>query len=611
MGSTSPLDGTASPARRPAARVLVVSDSAALGHDSRAHRVARAAAAAGYDVTLVGRADDSPPPALPGVTVRRVEVPGTLAGHRAARPRPGLRWPLAYRSAETHRHRTARLAVRDRTLRTREAELAVRYRPLSRQAVARAIHAAARLGHAVRGAWTRLRAAQYEAAVRRRLTPTGALDDVVTAFVRLTARRRAWRRLDPSLLDLEAAYGPVLDACRPHLIHARGRRSLGVAVRAAVRAEAAGRTVRVIWDATDCSALTPAATRRAAAARESDERAHAEEADAVVTACAAYGDHLAARLRPARPPLVVLNAPAHADTPVHAHASAPVARARSAASAVRATASAARVTTSAGATASVRAASSARATASARAVTAARAASSARAAASARVPAGTVAPAAVPTVAACGGVRAACGLGPDVPLLVHSGGVAPERGLLTAVEALPKLYDLHAAFVVPDPGDERVRDLVDRAGELGVAARLHVLPYTTPEDVPAFLASADIGVVPVHHLPHHEVTLATRYLEYAHVATRYLEYAHARLPVVVSDVRAMAAATLATGNGEVFRAADTADFVRAVGAVLTNPPRYRRAYERSGVLRQWCWQTQAAPLLALYAGLLDEIGHRA
>jgi glycosyltransferase involved in cell wall biosynthesis len=114
------------------------------------------------------------------------------------------------------------------------------------------------------------------------------------------------------------------------------------------------------------------------------------------------------------------------------------------------------------------------------------------------------------------------------------------------------------------------------------------------EQIPAFLSSADIGVLPVHQLPHHQPVLASR----------YFEYAHARLPVVVSDVRAMAAATLELGNGEVFRAGDTADFVRAVGAVLTNPKRYRKAYEREDVLRQWSWQTESAPLLDLYARLL-------
>ena len=164
----------------------------------------------------------------------------------------------------------------------------------------------------------------------------------------------------------------------------------------------------------------------------------------------------------------------------------------------------------------------------------------------------------------------------------------------TVIEALPKLYDLHAAFVVPDPGHPDLAALRDRAAQLGVARRLHVLPYVPVAEIPAFLASADIGVLPVHKLPHHQSVLATR----------YFEYAHARLPVVVSDVRAMAAATLELGNGEVFRAGDTADFVRAVGAVLTNPRRYRKAYDRVDVLREWSWQTESAPLLDLYARLL-------
>lgn len=74
--------------------------------------------------------------------------------------------------------------------------------------------------------------------------------------------------------------------------------------------------------------------------------------------------------------------------------------------------------------------------------------------------------------------------------------------------------------------------------------------------------------------------------------------------MVVSDVRAMAAGTLEPGNGEVFRAGDTADFVRAVGAVLTNPRRYRKAYDRVDILCEWSWQTQFAPLLDLYTRLL-------
>ena len=42
----------------------------------------------------------------------------------------------------------------------------------------------------------------------------------------------------------------------------------------------------------------------------------------------------------------------------------------------------------------------------------------------------------------------------------------------------------------------------------------------------------------------------------------------------------------------------------AIGAVLTNRPRYRKAYERSGALRTWSWQLQSVPLLDMYARLL-------
>jgi hypothetical protein len=66
----------------------------------------------------------------------------------------------------------------------------------------------------------------------------------------------------------------------------------------------------------------------------------------------------------------------------------------------------------------------------------------------------------------------------------------------------------------------------------------------------------------------------------------------------------MSAATLELGNGEVFRSRSTPDFVRAVGAVLTNPRRYRKAYDRTDTLAVWSWQTQAAPLLDLYGRLL-------
>jgi glycogen(starch) synthase len=121
-----------------------------------------------------------------------------------------------------------------------------------------------------------------------------------------------------------------------------------------------------------------------------------------------------------------------------------------------------------------------------------------------------------------------------------------------------------------------------------------VLPYVPHRQVVAFLAGADVGVIPIHHWPNHEIALVTK----------YFEYALARLPLVVSDVRTMADTTRETGVGEVFTAEDTADYVRAVRTVLADPDRYRAAYDRPGLLAGWTWQAQAGILDGVYRSLL-------
>ncbi|MBO1337578.1 glycosyltransferase family 4 protein [Streptomyces sp. VRA16 Mangrove soil] len=193
-------------------------------------------------------------------------------------------------------------------------------------------------------------------------------------------------------------------------------------------------------------------------------------------------------------------------------------------------------------------------------------------------------------------LRALCGIGAGTPLVVYSGAAAEQRGLRTIVEALPQLPDVHAAFVVLAPRSAYIKGLLVRAAELGVADRLHVLPYVPHWQVVDFLSGADVGLIPIHHWPNHELALITK----------FMEYAHARLPIVVSDVRTMAAAVRENGQGEVFRAEDTGDFVRAVRAVLADPGRYRAAYDTPGLLDSWTWEAQAEVLDGVYRRLLPD-----
>lgn len=188
------------------------------------------------------------------------------------------------------------------------------------------------------------------------------------------------------------------------------------------------------------------------------------------------------------------------------------------------------------------------------------------------------------------GVRELCGVGPETPILVYSGSPSRQRGLGTVIEALPALPGVHVALVVAVPESAPVVEVVERAQELGVADRLHLLPYVAPEHVVEYLSSADIGLIPIQHFPNHEIALITK----------FFEYSHARLPIVVSDVRAMSSQVMATGQGEVFVADDVADFTRATRAVLADPARYRSAYDDRVPLSDWTWERQAEILDEVY-----------
>ncbi|HEV7709850.1 MAG TPA: glycosyltransferase family 4 protein [Asanoa sp.] len=339
-------------------------------------------------------------------------------------------------------------------------------------------------------------------------------------FWRLVRGDGAWRRLEPGLWNYERVFGPVIDELAPDLIHAHDFRMLGVGARAAERGRAAGRPIKLLWDAHEF--LPGAKPRRDNArwlpAHLAYEREYVPYADAVVTVSDTLAELLRTEHHLAELPAVVLNAPA-------------------------------------------------------------------------ATPAGPVPD-----------LRALCGLDSATPLLVYGGSATVQRGLGTVVEALPRLTGVHLALVVNDPANHYVRQLLATAARLGVADRVHAVPYVQHGQVSAFLATADIGVIPIHHWPNHEIALITK----------FFEYSHAHLPIVVSDVKTMAETVRATGQGEVFRAQDPADFVRAVRAVLANPHRYRAVYDKpDGPLAGWTWEAQAARLDSIYRRLLSvEVGAR-
>jgi glycosyltransferase involved in cell wall biosynthesis len=486
--------------------------------DSRVQKMAVAAAAAGYDVTLLGVAASGRPATwqLGDARVQLITMPLTLDPRSYLFRRPWFRGPLAYSSTGMAERRAQLMRAWKADLQVRAAEIRLAGAAGERIRWRRAGWRTESLLAGVTRRWVRFRSAQLSNARKARKRLDSLPDRLIMRFWMTARRHRSWRRLEPSLWDWELAFGPVIDKLEPDLIHAHDFRMVGVGARAATRAKAAGRKPVLVWDAHE---YLPGIRPRRGDIRwlpvhVAHEREYARYADAVVTVSDGLAEWLQRDHKLADRPTVVLNAPDRSDAMARAGA---------------------------------------------------------------------------PTV------RDACGLAPGVPLLVYSGASAEQRGLMTIVDALPDLAGVHAALVVNQHHSAYMNGVARRAADLGVADRVHVLPYVAHWDVVQHLSGADVGLIPIHHWPNHEIALITK----------FFEYSHARLPIVVSDVRTMAETVRATGQGEVFRAGDAADFARAARAVLADPKRYRAAYDGpDSPLPGWTWEAQAAKLDAVYRRLL-------
>ena len=484
--------------------------------DSRVQKEARSAAEAGWDTYLVGRSRSGKreEDALGAVKVLRPAEGMAATKYRTYHPRrSGVGGLIAYSTIELGR-------VKHQRQRIRQFNLAVERELLARKVAAGAGAAAKLFDSAVLAARTLgVRTAGYWIAARKqaldhnyaavKALPSTALEQM---RVRHGAEGAVWDA-QPRLVDFEDSFGGAADELEPDLIHANDAEMLGVAVRAAVRAKAKGRTVKVVYDAHEFFAGDIRDNPTWAPAMASQEAKYLPLADAVLAPIEGCAEsmveyHGIEKFPGRRPPVLVKNMPAMSDLALAAD-DAP-------------------------------------------------------------------------------GVRADLSLADDVPLLVYPGLVAEPRGLRTAVEALPALADVHLALLV-GRRDGHVAELAALAGELGVADRFHLLDYVPSEQLTGYLRSATIGIDTLLHTPQHEIA----------VSTKFWTFIAARLPMVVSDVKATAELAAELGSGEVYVAGDPRSFAEAVRKVLADPEAYTKAYTDE-VLRRYAWEGQAENLLQVY-----------
>ncbi len=199
-------------------------------------------------------------------------------------------------------------------------------------------------------------------------------------------------------------------------------------------------------------------------------------------------------------------------------------------------------------------------------------------------------------------LRQAAGIPADAPVVLYHGGFSAHRGMEEILEALlePGMERVHAVFL--GYGSERA-NLVTRVADPRYGARAHVLDAVPPHELPPWVASADVGVMPIQR------STLNHYLS---TPNKLFESLAAGVPVVVSDFPEMRRIVLDDPDGPLGAACDPADpasIARAIRGVLERTPDdmaglrarcLRAAHER------YNWETEVTRLVTLYRDLLGD-----
>lgn len=279
-------------ARRPRLAVIVANQ---ITGDSRVQKTAVAAARAGWDVTLVGRArgDRVERSSMGDVKVVRLPVAKTLYRSERQRRRRGGRarmTQMGFPTAGLFENYEATFRSELLQRQTRLSELARKGGPMA--ATRRgAIKAGGKVHDKVSG--LRIRAYNWEE--RHRPEPDTAIGD--------------WRRDAPQLLDVEAAFVPFLERLQPDVIHANDVTMINTAAAAVAMLRNQGVEVSWLYDAHEYVAGVDWPTPRLMSAYPQVERELIHAADAVVTVSPEIAEVIRDENGLAETPLVVRNTP--------------------------------------------------------------------------------------------------------------------------------------------------------------------------------------------------------------------------------------------------------------------------------------------------------------
>jgi glycosyltransferase involved in cell wall biosynthesis len=198
-------------------------------------------------------------------------------------------------------------------------------------------------------------------------------------------------------------------------------------------------------------------------------------------------------------------------------------------------------------------------------------------------------------------IREATGIAPGDPIALYHGGFSLHRGIeeLAAAILEPGMERVHAVYL----GYGSLRPMLDRlADDSRYGGRLHVLDAVPPDELLPWVASANVGVMPIQ-----ASTLNHR----LSTPNKLFEGLAAGLPVVVSDFPAMRGIVLDDPDGPlgaVCRPDDPVDLARAIRSIVELPSaEYEDLRLRclAAAHARWSWEGESAGLVSLYEDLVS------
>jgi len=188
----------------------------------------------------------------------------------------------------------------------------------------------------------------------------------------------------------------------------------------------------------------------------------------------------------------------------------------------------------------------------------------------------------------------ALGLARSVRIVLYHGGLFPERGIDQLIEAMAGIDE--AALVLMGYGVLEPA-LRAAAAEPARTGRVFVLPAVPPQDLHAWVASADVVAMPIQPSTlNHRLT----------TPNKLFEAMAAGVPVVASDLPGMAAIVREVDFGRLCDGTDPRSIAAALRALLGASPAEQAGWRANAIAAarsRYNWEAQAEVLLGLYGRL--------